>query len=82
MKKSSRFKLVDIVLLALLLALNVVLSRFLSIATPSAKIGFSFLPEALAAAIYGPLGGMTVAGLGDLVGALLFPIGVYSRVIR
>ena len=77
MKKLQRFRLVDIVLLALLIALNVVLSRFLSIATPSAKIGFSFLPEAIAAVLYGPLGGMAVAGLGDLIGVVLFPIGAY-----
>jgi ECF transporter S component (folate family) len=57
--------------------LNVVLSRFLSIATPVVKIGFTFLPIAFAAGLYGPIGGMLVAGLGDFIGALLFPIGPY-----
>ena len=77
LNKPQKFRLVDLVILALKLALNILLSRFLSIATPAAKIGFSFLPEAVAAVLYGPLGGMAVAGLGDLAGALMFPIGPY-----
>ncbi|MBE7007794.1 MAG: folate family ECF transporter S component [Ruminococcaceae bacterium] len=63
--------------LGVLLALEIVLSRFLSIAAWNIKIGFSFVPVVVAAMLYGPVGAALVAGLGDLLGALLFPIGPY-----
>ncbi len=65
------------VTLALLLALEIFLSRFLSIATPTLKIGFSFFPIAIAAMLYGPLYGGLVGGLGDFIGANLFAVGAY-----
>ncbi len=64
-------------LLALMVALNIVLGRLLSISTPITRISFSFLPVALGAMILGPLGGALVGGLGDLLGALIFPTGPY-----
>lgn len=66
-----------VVILAMLTAMEVVLNRFASINTWNLKIGLSFIPVVLGAMLYGPLGGAVVAGLGDLVGALLFPIGPY-----
>lgn len=63
--------------LALLVALEVVLSRFLSIATPYVKLSFAFVPLALAGMMYGPWAGAAVGGLADLMGAVLFPIGPY-----
>lgn len=63
--------------LALLIALNIVLGRMLSISTPITRISLSFLPVALGGMLLGPLGGAAVGGLGDLLGALLFPIGAY-----
>lgn len=65
------------VTLGVLVAVEIVLSRFLSINTWSFKIGFSFVPIVLAAMLYGPAGGGTVAALGDFWGAILFPIGPY-----
>lgn len=64
-------------MIALLTALEIVLSRFLSISMWNIKIGFSFVPVVLAALLLGPLGGALVAALGDFVGAMLFPIGPY-----
>lgn len=66
-----------LVMLSLMVSLNVILSRFLSISTQEIKIGFSFIPVAIAAITLGPIYGGIVGGLGDLVGALLFPIGAY-----
>ena len=66
-----------VVTLALLLALEVILSRFLSISTPVVKIGFSFIPIALVAMLYGPLWAGCTAALADFLGAVLFPIGPY-----
>lgn len=69
--------LINLSCTAILIALQVVLSRFLSIPTPIFKIGFSFVPVVIAARLYGVWGSAAVYGLGDLIGALLFPTGAY-----
>lgn len=66
-----------IVTLGILVAMEIVLSRFLSINAWNTKIGFSFIPIVAAAMLYGPIGGAIVAALGDFLGAILFPIGAY-----
>lgn len=66
-----------LVMSGLLLAMNIILSRFLSIQTPIVKIGFAFVPLALAAILYGPIPAAVIAGLGDFLGATLFPVGPY-----
>lgn len=66
-----------LVMVALLTAMQVVLSRFLSFAVWNMKIGFAFVPVVLAGMLFGPLAGALVGGLSDLVGAILFPIGAY-----
>ena len=76
-KYSSKTSLEVLVCVALLIALQVVLSRFLSIAMWNMKIGFSFIPVVIAARLFGPLGAMAVYGIGDVIGALLFPTGAY-----
>lgn len=64
---------------AVLIALQVILKRFLTIRIGSwLYIGFGFLPNALAGWLMGPLWGMAVAGCSDLLGALLFPSGPFS----
>lgn len=73
----SKSKLTVAARLALLTALQVVLSRFASIETLELKLGFSFVPEMFAGALYGIPGGALVCGLSDLLGALLFPSGPF-----
>ena len=63
--------------MGLLVALQVVLSRFFSINAWNFKIGFSFLPIAIAGMFFGPVGGAVVATVADLVGAILFPSGQF-----
>lgn len=63
--------------MALLVALEVVLSRWLSFNAMQYKIGFAFVPLAIAAVLYGPVGGMAVGGVADLLGATLFPSGPF-----
>lgn len=75
--KKSNITTQMVVTLGLLTALGIVLSRFCSISTWNLKIGFSFVPVAMAAVLYGPLAAGTVAALGDFLGATLFPIGPY-----
>ncbi len=70
-------KLRIIVQVALLIALEVVLSRFLSIATPIVKIGFGFVPIAICAMMFGPLWAGFLGATADFIGATLFPIGPY-----
>ena len=70
-------KMKKIILSALLLALTIVLSRFLSFNTSLLSIGFSFVPMILAAIWLGPKYAAIICGLADLIGALLFPFGTY-----
>ena len=63
--------------LAVLTALEIVLSRFLSFSVWNMKIGFSFVPVVVAAMLFGPVPAGIVAALGDFLGAILFPIGPY-----
>lgn len=62
---------------ALLIALDVVFTRVLAINTPLMKIGLGFTAVAVSAMLYGPLWAALTAGLGDLIGALMFPTGAY-----
>ena len=66
-----------IILSAVLLAMLIVLSRFLSIKTPIVKISFSFVPTMLCAIWLGPKWTILLNVLGDLIGATLFPTGPY-----
>lgn len=66
-----------IILAGLLLATTIILSRFLSIKTPIVVISFSFIPIMLSGMLLGPWWTMLIAGLSDLIGALLFPFGAY-----
>ncbi len=66
-----------LVIMALLIAMEVILNRFLSVNAWNIKIGFSFIPVVFAAMFFGPIHAALVGGLGDLIGAVLFPIGAY-----
>ncbi len=58
----------SITALGLLVAVEIVLSRFCSINAWDLKIGFSFLPVAVAAMRLGPLEAAVVAAVSDFVG--------------
>ncbi|MBQ8029288.1 MAG: folate family ECF transporter S component [Clostridia bacterium] len=80
MKKVSKAPtevLLHLVCVALLTALQVVLSRFLSIQLWNLKIGFSFVPVIIAARLFGPLSSVAVYAMGDLIGTFLFPTGPF-----
>ena len=63
---------------AMLIALYVLLDRIVpAIKLPGAKIALSFVAPIVGAILYGPVIGMLVYGLGDLIAALLFPFGTY-----
>ena len=73
----SKISFRTIARLGILLAAEIVLSRFLSISLWNIKIGFSFIPIVIAAILYGPIPAAAVAALGDFLGAILFPVGPY-----
>ena len=66
-----------IILTALLLAMLIILSRFLSIKTPLLKISFAFIPTMLCAIWLGAKWTILLNVLGDLIGATLFPTGAF-----
>ncbi|MBR1457611.1 MAG: folate family ECF transporter S component [Oscillospiraceae bacterium] len=73
----QKIKTKTLTTLGLLIALEIVLNRFLSINAWNIKIGFSFVPVVVAAILYGPLAAGVVGALSDFLGAILFPIGAY-----
>ena len=73
----KKYSIKDLVLISLLVALNIVLSRFLSISAWNIKIGFTFITVFVAAYLYGPIIAGLVNGVADLIGSLIFPIGAY-----
>lgn len=67
------------VVLALMIALNIVLSRNIAIINLwNFKISFTFVTLIITGYLYGPLYSALVGGIGDFIGALLFPIGPYN----
>lgn len=64
-------------ILGVLIACEIILSRFLSIRTWNIKIGFAFIPIVLSAKLFGAKSSMAVALIADFLGAILFPIGPY-----
>ncbi len=72
-----KIKLRVLIQVALLIALEIVLSRFLSIATPIMKIGFGFVPIAICGMMFGPVWAGVAGAAADIIGATLFPIGAF-----
>ena len=64
-----------VVLMGVFIALEVVLTRFLSIQTPIVRIGFTFLPVAISAMMFGSVNSGIAAALADIFGMILFPSG-------
>lgn len=77
MKKNKFLNTQTLTTMALLIALQIVLSRFLSISTSHMKIGFAFVPIFMSAVLLGPVKTGIVGGVSDVIGAILFPTGAY-----
>ncbi len=76
MKRKSQQQLFTLTCLALLTAMQIVIARFLAIpVSESIRFSFSFIPVVIAARRFGIIGGMLVYGLGDFLGAIIFPTG-------
>lgn len=70
-------KLKGLIQVSLLIAMEIVLSRFMSISTPIMRIGFGFVPIAICAIMFGPVWAGIAGAMADFLGATLFPIGTY-----
>ena len=68
---------VKTVLTAVMIALNIVLERFLTFHIETNHYSISVVTIAFAAIFLGTPYAIAVAALGDIIGALLFPIGAY-----
>lgn len=75
MRNNSR--LTKLVLMSLFIALEIILTRFCSINTPILRIGFGFLPIAMLGIMFGPLWAGLAYAIGDFLGMMIFPNGVY-----
>ncbi len=68
--------------MALLIALNIILTRVLSVRIPlggveGLRIGFGSLPVIFAGIFFGPTAGGIVGAIGDLIGYFINPVGAY-----
>lgn len=71
MKNKKRTK--KIVLLALLVAIMVIFSRFISIETEFLKFSFTFIPEAITGALFGPIWTPVATVAADFIGMWIAP---------
>ena len=66
-----------LIIMAFLIAISVVLTRFCSINTPILRIGFGFMPCAIMGIMYGPLWAGAGYAIADVLGMMIFPNGAY-----
>ena len=72
---SQKISTRGIALMGILMAMQLILTRFLVIQTPFVRVSFLFIPTTVMAMVFGPL--LTGVGsmLSDFVGISLFPVG-------
>lgn len=77
MLKIRKLKTKELTMLSLLIALNVVMAELLKIKIiPNVlELSFGFIPIAVTAMLFGPVGAVVVAVIADIIGALLFAGG-------
>jgi len=76
--QNSIFSTRNMVIMAALIALQIILARYLSIqASETLRISFETVPLALAGMWLGPVGGMLVALISDVLGTIISGYGVW-----
>ena len=75
MQKKSRIQFLAVT--AMLVAVQVILGNLLQVPFLDKQYNFGFQPILIAGALLGAPAAMLVGGLGDLIGAHLFPQGAY-----
>ena len=64
----------------LLIATEIVLTRFLAFEIQTIRIGLGFIPIALTAILFGPVTGGIMAVISDILGMIISPKAPYSRI--
>ena len=77
MKRNHVFSVRNLVMMALLVAIQIILARYLSIQSEMFRISFETIPLALAGIWLGPASGVIVALAADILGTVLSGIGLY-----
>ena len=77
MKRNHVFSVRNLVMMALLVAIQIILARYLSIQSEAFRVSFETIPLALAGMWLGPLAGVIVALVADILGTVLSGIGLY-----
>jgi len=70
-------KIRNILLVGLLISLEIILARFLSVENAIVRISFEFIPIAISAILFGPVTAGGAAAIADVLGMLIFPKGPY-----
>lgn len=72
-----KWKVRTLILLALLVSLGVIFTRFSIMVLPSVRIGFRDVPIILAGILFGPVAGMVTGIAADLIGFLVGSTGAF-----
>ncbi|MBQ0040781.1 MAG: folate family ECF transporter S component [Clostridiales bacterium] len=75
--KAKKLTTEMIVVIAFMVALEIVLSKLVSVNISFLRIGFGFLPIAILAILYGPIWAGVGYAIGDIIGGFLFPTGAF-----
>ena len=76
--RTGKERTLQIVVMAMMVALIFVFSRFLGINSDVVHLGFDFLPVMVVAYLYGPLWAAVTYMVGDLVCAIGMPLGMIN----
>ena len=77
MKRNHVFSVRNLVMMALLVAIQIILARYLSIKSEAFRVSFETIPLALAGMWLGPLAGVIVALVADILGTIIHGYGVW-----
>ena len=76
--KNTKERTLQLVVMALMVALIFIFSRFLGVTTDVIHLGFDFLPVMVVACLYGPVWAAVTYMVGDLICAIGMPFGMIN----
>lgn len=77
MNSSKKLNISTLTCIALLIALEIIFTRFIAINTQFLRISVGMIPVAVAGIMFGPIWGGICGAAGDILGMLIFPSGAY-----